>query len=1460
MHILQFLAILYLILSQINCTVLQPRNQTKLKLAKSSNSENTERDEIHFNNISHENSDEIEQYLFNYCKDEEYLHKFISHDNKTQMIWVTWNRTKAGERAILPNICSVKNGLPLRRRCYSDMIGTKWENYDNKTVLIDCRISMFCQAEAFQHYIIENNGELALHQNSWKRAKIGEYSSLRDLCLQPNGLHLTRKCFYDYKQQRAKWSSIEHLKDFKCLQHTRQELISKELNSLHGNMTASNFLVRDMSTRRQTATTLLSLLEKPKVKLLPADVQLTTEILKNIVTDSQDIEISRDVLKITHNLMATDPVVLRMSAEVNATNSLLETFENYMDALTEKLVSDSHCQVKLPVDSLPVTNNNDTSVEILNLSNMGVYGHITRNISVFFVNPNCSNISGIVVYDSYQLNNQSKQQQLQNQIYYDSLNDFHYRFIFMNESINEILQETNIELASFIPTDMWYSLHHKSYPSLQYTPVVVFKIYAHDGLFVEQNLLRSRKPFSKILSISLPGFTGEFRPKHYIIKSAIIAWGLPLVPTLLVALLDSKSYIPSNYQLATDTGICYPSGNGLHFGVILPVSLIVLANLAIFLYVFYSISRTLSMSMQRNEKQMVIKQIRLSILLFFLLGLSWIFGIFAFMKAGIVFSYLFCLTATLQGFVLFIYFVIIDENSRSSWQKLLCPTCLLMLPFIVITILACIAAGEVCKKEIENIILVNGSDELTSIIIWFPANISTYNTYNICSESTGKRLERTCSKEDGSVKWVDNNKSIKYVNCTQTNKCADETLELFYRNEKNELEKYLNKWLSAEAEEIGFLEKPCYLKTGLLTRKCKYNSNTHKTLWEKSDKEKENLVCWEKEYSEQKQNKMLNKENLFTLSQDVADVKLYKTNPKDAIAKSIKFLKSDDEKRTPTHIDAIRNILKAILDQTETPELVPDILNLTNTLMQTDADVIRDSKCANEIFSTMDSYLNNMAKQLVPTDKCESINDGIYMATVSMASLFFINPLCSNISGMAIFNSDNSSALKRLYDQHSNNYYQFIYLNQSLDKLLAEPGLEVATYLPIDLWNSIISKTGTKNDTILKIMLLKNDVLFVNLTIMKQKPIDSVLEITLIDYKEKLPSALPFIFNNTRNKKNAKPKCGFWNKTTWITTGTNTSYVINSYNEELLLCNTSHLTPFSVLLNLEIMDTFNDSALDMISVLGCSLSLFGLICIWLTAVCFPKWREHSTNKVLLNICFVLTLIMIFFVLLNIPDIKSVIFDINNYTHCLITGAFLQYIVLVLFMWMLFIAVLQYQRFVKVYNTDMGGNFIRKFFIVSWGLPLIPTFLLVRYKPDAYMPNAQSKAENTAICYPSGYGFYLGVMLPITLIIIANVSIFANIILKLLLSNIEFKNQRTRKQKLRQVYLSILLFFLLGISWIFGMLAHLESSPVFSYIFCLTSTLQGFVMFIYFIVINKTTRSIWRNLICGIQNSQQERVL
>jgi len=91
-------------------------------------------------------------------------------------------------------------------------------------------------------------------------------------------------------------------------------------------------------------------------------------------------------------------------------------------------------------------------------------------------------------------------------------------------------------------------------------------------------------------------------------------------------------------------------------------------------YVFYSISHSLNQTIHKSEKKMVAKQIKLSIMLFFLLGLTWIFGIFAFMQAGVAFSYIFCITATMQGFVMFVYFVLLDSANRRLWMGLICPT------------------------------------------------------------------------------------------------------------------------------------------------------------------------------------------------------------------------------------------------------------------------------------------------------------------------------------------------------------------------------------------------------------------------------------------------------------------------------------------------------------------------------------------------------------------------------------------------------------------------------------------------------------------------------------------------------------------------------------------------------------------------------------------------------------------
>jgi hypothetical protein len=81
--------------------------------------------------------------------------------------------------------------------------------------------------------------------------------------------------------------------------------------------------------------------------------------------------------------------------------------------------------------------------------------------------------------------------------------------------------------------------------------------------------------------------------------------------------------------------------------------------------------------------------------------------------------------------------------------------------------------------------------------------------------------------------------------------------------------------------------------------------------------------------------------------------------------------------------------------------------------------------------------------------------------------------------------------------------------------------------------------------------------------------------------------------------------------------------------------------------------------------------------------------------------------------------------------------------------------------------------------------------------------------------------------------------------------------------MRQVATSVLLFFLLGLSWVFGLLAGF--STVCAYLFCITATLQGFVLFLFFVLGEKKSRHYWiqssatRNPITSTTSTPAERV-
>lgn len=362
-----------------------------------------------------------------------------------------------------------------------------------------------------------------------------------------------------------------------------------------------------------------------------------------------------------------------------------------------------------------------------------------------------------------------------------------------------------------------------------------------------------------------------------------------------------------------------------------------------------------------------------------------------------------------------------------------------------------------------------------------------------------------------------------------------------------------------------------------------------------------------------------------------------------------------------------------------------------------------------------------------------------------------------------------------------------------------------------------------------------------------------------------MPQPLPFLLRNENHRQpdtravNAGCGCGYWNYQTWVSDGITTSSGTDLLRDPIVVCQTRHLTQFSYLvggsyrsndLGDEVLVTpINERVLDIISIVGCCLSLFGVLGIFLTALLFKSWRSQASTKVLMHLCLAMMLQMVLFVFINTDDISEQLVVHGDNVRCVLLGAAMQYTILVLFCWMLIIAFLQFQRYVTVIGVERPRRYILKAALVAWLLPLLPTLLVACIDPESYVPTAEQLATDTGICYPSGYGLTFGIVLPVTLITVANLVIFAYVFYSISHSLSQSIQRAERKLVHKQIRLSVLLFFLLGLSWIFGIFAYMQAGVAFSYLFCLTATLQGFVLFIYFVLLDEVNRRAWIGLLC-----------
>lgn len=548
-------------------------------------------------------------------------------------------------------------------------------------------------------------------------------------------------------------------------------------------------------------------------------------------------------------------------------------------------------------------------------------------------------------------------------------------------------------------------------------------------------------------------------------------------------------------------------------------------------------------------------------------------------------------------------------------------------------------------------------------------------------------------------------------------------------------------------------------------------------------------------------------------------------------SKTLSLLAKDTNSTTALDVYFFSRALADMFELRRDPGYLADISETIDGVMESGLAALRESQL---LFNATDSVLR-MCEALY--EDAELLRNVTFLRIRKKNYLVQLSkPFYNNVSGVAIYGDEA--------------------LNVTVDGRL--PGftddLVLATYLPRDA----IANATYENLTVITTVFFREE-LFVETGDSSSSVGSKVVSVTVPDQGAFLATPVPVWFRSER-----RGRCSFWDYGTlsqkkrgvWSDIG---GYRVEANQSHVVQCEYSHLTPFALLVLTEkevanetaFVMSLDDSdphyaALNVITIVGTVFSIVGIALVFLTAVLFDQWRSKIGTKILLQLAFVILLEV---VLTQVADMHN----LKSSTACVVVGVILHYIVLSKFCWMLVFAVLQYLRFVKVLGSQ-PSRLLLKTAILGWGLPVLPVVVTLATFSQSY------SAGNFMFCYPKGLALALGLLLPITLIVVFNLVAFVYIMYKVVSSSGKFENTN-RNQKQSQMFLAILLFFMLGVPWLFGLLIELFAGTwvyyFCAYMFCITATLQGFVLFVFYILLNNEVKSKWRSLLGGSQTKQSE---
>ncbi|XP_066910546.1 adhesion G-protein coupled receptor G6-like [Clytia hemisphaerica] len=320
--------------------------------------------------------------------------------------------------------------------------------------------------------------------------------------------------------------------------------------------------------------------------------------------------------------------------------------------------------------------------------------------------------------------------------------------------------------------------------------------------------------------------------------------------------------------------------------------------------------------------------------------------------------------------------------------------------------------------------------------------------------------------------------------------------------------------------------------------------------------------------------------------------------------------------------------------------------------------------------------------------------------------------------------------------------------------------------------------------------------------------------------------------------------CVFWETdgNYWSTRGCTT--LVNSKNEVTCECN--HLTNFAILFNVYQVDEDvlkSQEVLNYVSLIGCVLSIVGLLATVIALGCSTgqrKTRRKTGQFMIINFCIALVLLLIVFILIT---------NMEHFHHsstilCHNLSAILHFTIMATFCWTAAQAIFLYKKTVLATKNFQGDN-MKSYYAslcLAWGLPMVAAAVTSRFT------KSQFDRPDNELCIMKGGIFIYSTIIPIACIILFNLIVFIMVMRKV---HGHFKTrasfqQKEDKQIWKRAKAIMICMVLLGLTWIFGFMAVGDLHAPLQWLFCITNTLQGVFVFVFYVLFNDEVRKAWNS--------------